>query len=363
MAAKVARQRVDQLYRCRYPPSVAGWTFDGEFLDGAKCDHVVVGVGPREALPGRFAMAGLVDAHAHPSVAVDEGGPFLADRAYAEAKLDEYAEHGVSVIRDVGGVNTVTIDFARTSMPGRPLVTAAGRFLAPPGRYFPRMYPPTSTDQLLQAIGQEIRQGAEWIKIIGDFPRWAAAGPLPDSLDLTYDLDTLHRAVQLVHSLGARLALHSTLPASDLVVIGVDSFEHGTALSREDVQALGARGGAWTPTLSAILAHRDDPGPAMRKRTAQVREHALEVLPHAIDNGVRVLAGTDSLGTIAEEIALLAECGLTVEQALAAAGSAARDYLGISPVGDLVTYDVDPRSHPEILGSPAAVVIRGLRIV
>jgi imidazolonepropionase-like amidohydrolase len=79
-------------------------------------------------------------------------------------------------------------------------------------------------------------------------------------------------------------------------------------------------------------------------------------------SGVRVLAGTDAVATIATEIALLAECGLTVEQSLAAAGSTARDYLGISPEGDLVTYDADPRSHPEVLTSPAAVVIRGRRI-
>ena len=75
-----------------------------------------------EALPGRFALAGLVDAHAHPSVDVDERGPFLADRAHAEAKLDQYAARGVTIIRDVGGLNTVTLDFARNPMPGRPLV-------------------------------------------------------------------------------------------------------------------------------------------------------------------------------------------------------------------------------------------------
>ena len=44
-------------------------------------------------------------------------------------------------------------------------------------------------------------------------------------------------------------------------------------------------------------------------------------------HGVRVLAGTDVAGTIADEIALLADHGLTAEQAIAAAGSLARDFL------------------------------------
>ena len=77
-------------------------------------------------------------------------------------------------------------------------------------------------------------------------------------------------------------------------------------------------------------------------------------------HGVRVLAGTDVAGTIADEIALLADHGLTAEQAIAAAGSLARDFLGIHPAGDIVTYD--PREDPHVLASPAAVVVRGVRV-
>ena len=79
-------------------------------------------------------------------------------------------------------------------------------------------------------------------------------------------------------------------------------------------------------------------------------------------HGVRVLAGTDVAGTIADEIALLADHGLTAEQAIAAAGSLARDFLGIHPAGDIVTYDHDPREDPHVLASPAAVLVRGVRV-
>jgi imidazolonepropionase-like amidohydrolase len=349
--------------RKTYRRRVPAWTFSGELLDGAAGERVVIGTGPEQPLPGRFGLAGLVDAHAHPSVDVDQDGPFLADRVSAEAKLRDYAAHGVTVVRDVGGLNTVTLDFAQTPMTGRPVVSAAGRFLAAPGRYFPRMYVPTSADHLLDAIREEVRAGAEWIKIIGDFPEWGDAGPVPDTLDMTYDLDTLRRSVELAHSLGVRLALHSNLPASELVAIGVDSFEHGTGLTRADVEALGARRGAWTPTLGAIMAQRNAPDAALRRRIAEAREHMRDLLPYALGCGVHVLAGTDVVVTIAEEIALLAECGLTVEQALAAAGSSAREYLGVQPEGDLVTYDADPRANPEVLSSPASVIIRGVRVV
>lgn len=139
---------------------MTAWTFSGEFIDRCSRERVVVGRGAEQALPGRFGLAGLVDAHAHPSVDDDEDGPFLADRPFVEAKLEEYAAHGVTVVRDVGGVNTVTLDFAGSPMPGRPLVTAAGRFLSAPSRYFPRMYVATSADQLVEAIRDEVDAGA-----------------------------------------------------------------------------------------------------------------------------------------------------------------------------------------------------------
>jgi len=338
------------------------WTFSGVFLDGAAGDRMVVGTGEPEELPGRYALPGLVDAHAHPTVATDEHGPYLADGAYGATRLDEYAASGVTVIRDAGGLGEVTLGFARAAAAGRPCVTAAGRFLAPANRYFPRMYVPVAPDELAAAIRAEVAAGAAWVKIIGDFPEWGEDGPVPQSTAATYDLDTLRQAVDAAHAAGARVAVHSNLPDSGLTGIGADSIEHGRGLGHSELEALGTRGGAWTPTLCAMLQNRDSPDPAVRARVGELRERLRDCLPYAVAHGVRVLAGTDVVGTITDEIALLADHGLTAGQAIAAAGSLARDFLGIHPAGDIVTYDEDPREDPGVLASPAAVVIRGVRV-
>ena len=338
------------------------WTFSGTFLDGFAGERVVAGTGEPEELPGRYALAGLVDAHAHPTVDRDEHGPFLSDGEYGATRLKEYAASGITVIRDVGGRSAATLGFARAATAGRPAVTAAGRFLAPPNRYFPRMHSPVAPDELIAAIKAEVTAGAAWVKIIGDAPEWGADGPVPQSTAATYDLDTLRQAVDAAHAAGARVAVHSNLPDSGLAAIGADSIEHGTALSRSEIEALGARGGAWTPTLCAVLSNRDSPDPDVRKRIAELRERLRDHLPYAVAHGVRVLAGTDVVGTIAEEIALLVDHGLTAGQAISAAGSRARDFLGIHPEGDIVTYDDDPLRDPGVLARPAAVVVRGVRV-
>jgi imidazolonepropionase-like amidohydrolase len=338
------------------------WTFSGVFLDGFAGERVVAGTGDPEGLPGRFALAGLVDAHAHPTVAVDRHGPYLADDEYGAARLAEYAARGVTVIRDTGGRSQVTLGFARTAAAGHPVVTAAGRFLAPANRYFPRMHSPVAPDELAAAIQAEVAAGAAWVKIIGDFPEWGEDGPVPQSTAATYDFGTLRQAVDAAHAAGARVAVHSNLPDSRLAAIGADSIEHGRALGHSELEALGARGGAWTPTLCAMLQNRDSTDPEVRKPVGELRERLRDCLPYAVAQGVRVLAGTDVVGTIADEITLLADHGLTAGQAIAAAGSLARDFLGIHPEGDIVTYDDDPLEDPGVLARPAAVVVRGVRV-
>jgi hypothetical protein len=49
-------------------------------------------------------------------------------------------------------------------------------------------------------------------------------------------------------------------------------------------------------------------------------------------------------------------------QAIAAAGSAARDFPGVHAGGGIVTYDRDPREDPRVLAAPAAAVVRGERV-
>jgi imidazolonepropionase-like amidohydrolase len=128
---------------------------------------------------------------------------------------------------------------------------------------------------------------------------------------------------------------------AEVAGIGADSIEHGRALGHSELEALCVRGGAWTPTLCAVLQERDSPDPAVRIRIGELRERLRDRLPYAVAHGVRVLAGPDVIGTIADEIALLADHGL-----------AAR----------IVTYNDDPLEDPGVLARPAAVVVRGVRV-
>lgn len=341
------------------------WRFDGVLLPEGSRGRIELGEGEYDVLPGRFALPGLIDAHCHLTMGQDSLGLRLYGEELAFARLDEYARDVVTALRDVGGERSVTLALA-SGPPGegRPVVLAAGRFLAPQGRYFPRAHEPVPAEELIAAVEAEIADGATWLKLVGDFPAVGPDGPIIGSkVEASYPIEVVAEMVATAHRHGARVAAHTNAEVvSDLVRVGVDSIEHGTVLGIEDLDLLGARGGAWTPTLCASVQGGPDESDDRRRRRLERTEHLRAMLPEAVRRGVRVLAGTDVVGSMAREIELLVELGLTVEQALAAATVEARDYLGVGASGDLVTYDEDPREVPATLHKPSAVVIRGHRV-
>ncbi|MFK4083159.1 amidohydrolase family protein [Kribbella sp. NPDC020789] len=340
------------------------WVFEGTVLPVGDATRLTAGTGDPQALPGRYAVPGLVDAHCHLTVGADELGPRLYGEEFATERLAQLAAAGVSAVRDVGGNRAVTLKLASTADDSRPLVIAAGRFLAPHGRYFPRMHEPVGPEDLLAAVDAELADGATWLKLVADFPEVGPDGPIRGSVVAqTYEADLVAAVVELAHSRGARVAAHcNTEVVGELIRVGVDSIEHGTVISETDLQHLGARGGAWTPTLCASVG--EDPGESAERRSRRLArsEHLGAMLRLADRYGVRVLAGSDVVGSVAGEVDLLVKHGLTVTEALVAASTGAQEYLGLTGDGNLVTYDADPREQPQILATPASVVLNGNRI-
>jgi imidazolonepropionase-like amidohydrolase len=315
-------------------------------------------------LPGRFALPGLVDAHSHVSFGDGGDGPIPLDRGGADANLQRWARDGVSILRDAGGDPALVLRLPVEA--GRPHLVAAGRHLAPAGYYFESVLDPVEAPDLVRTAMEELAAGARWVKLVADFSSAAsrAAGtPVPEP---TYDLDVVRELIAATHGTGARVAAHVTTElVADLVRIGADSIEHGTALTGDIVEEMARRGTAWTPTLCATLSLPDDPPEERSLLVAERRERFRELLPIAMRAGVPVLTGSDVTGSIPREIALLVDCGLDPVSALRAATTAAVGFLGAEGADAppaVVTYDEDPREDLEVLKRPTAVVIGGVRV-
>jgi hypothetical protein len=122
---------------------------------------------------------------------------------------------------------------------------------------------------------------------------------------------------------------------------------------------------ARTLTLCAIFSAAETTGasPEDRERARELRSRLSELLPRAVRAGTPVLAGTDVVGSIPQEVTLLADTGLEPSQALAAPSVWPRGFLiPDEDRPDMVTYDHDPREDLSEFRRPAAVVIAGHRV-
>jgi imidazolonepropionase-like amidohydrolase len=315
-----------------------------------------------EALPGRFALPGLVDAHVHLTLAAAGDGPVPAGREHRDRVLAASRSAGVLLLRDAGGDPELTLELARDPGSG---VVAAGRFLAADGYYFPQLHEPVGAGQLTAAALAQVRAGAQWVKLVGDFPYRLERGVAHTP---TYPVEAVRGMVEAVHAAGARVAAHTnTAHVAELVAAGIDSVEHGYGLDEAALRVMAGTGAAWTPTLSAaITTHPGDP--EHRRHAAAERVELLRrLLPLAVRLGVPVLTGTDVVGSVTNEVVELVRCGLSPVDALRAATTGARAFLGRPALldgapADVVTYEHDPREDPAVLASPAAVVRNGRRV-
>jgi hypothetical protein len=198
-------------------------------------------------LPGGWVLPGLADAHVHLSLDFSATGLPVGSDALIEANMEAQLAAGVLAIRDVGVVPGARLE---AHCDRGPRVVRAGRILAPPGRFHQGIYQRTTAQSLVAAGLAEVAAGAQWVKVVADFPgpdgNWLA--PI-----VNYPPAALRALVEAVHAAGARVAAHVSGPfVAEVVRAGVDSIEHGPLLDEELLEELARRGGAWTPTLWTV---------------------------------------------------------------------------------------------------------------
>jgi len=317
---------------------------------------------------GGFVIPGLVDAHCHIGIAAGGAPISTVDEARAAAIVDRDA--GTLAIRDAGSPFPYpSLDDA----PDLPRLARAGRHLAAPKTHLRGVPVECSPEELPAAAAEQARLGNGWVKLVGDWLDRSRS-----DLGPTFAPEVLAAAIDAAHAAGARVAVHtfSEEAVGTLVRAGVDSVEHGTGLSLDDIDEMARRGTVLVPTMINIetfgdIARRADekfPGYARHMRALHAGFPAVVRAAH--EAGVPIRVGTDAGGTIlhglaADEMLMLHEkAGMPAAAVLASASWEAREWLGFpglveGGLADLVVYEADPRADLRVVRAPSRIVLRG----
>jgi imidazolonepropionase-like amidohydrolase len=345
---------------------------------------------------GCTVMPGLIDAHCH----ITFGEPASNDELFfhrdqsmaafvAAFNVGKLLLAGVTGFLDPDGlwnlgpalrdaIEAGIVEGPRMSAGMNALLTAAG---GTAGRLIPDSgkvgyaHVVTSRDEMIRTTRQQIKYGADWIKIhvTGSLP--SRAGELT-----VWSLDELRAVTDTAHALDTPTmahcrSAHSTRLAAEA---GVDLILHASYLDEAALDAVVAAGSALVPTFT-FLANLADYGSMVGTSATQADlfrgeiEATAAMLRVAHEAGVPILAGSESGFALtpyghwhAREIEILVEAvGLTPLEAIRCAtynGARALrmepgeiGFLGAGAKADVVVIDGDPSVDVGLLGDRSTI--------
>lgn len=360
-------------------PLQRGWAVavDGEKIVAAGPIAAMPADAERTDLPGTTLLPGLIDLHTHvllyPYEITSWDDQVLRESealrvARATVALKNTLLAGFTTIRDLGTEGARDADAGlkdaveRGVIPG-PRMEVVTRAIVATGSYGPKGFSPDccvpqgaqeadGVDELTRVVREQIRRGADWIKVYAD-TRWGKGGETRPS----FTADELKLVVEVAGSSGRRVAAHAYTPEamSRAARAGVATIEHGNDGTAETFALMRECGVAFCPTLTAmdrITRLRGWNGKAPEPEYLIKKRASMQA---AIASGVTIANGSDvgvfPHGDNAIELAMLVDYGMSPLAALEAATSVAarvlqmEDRIGtIAPgmLADLVAVNGDP---------------------
>lgn len=278
-------------------------------------------------LKGKFVMPGLIDCHVHLATPPGEDGLKDTMNQDPETSLlrQPYLAHqmlrrGFTTVRDCGGAGLAIKEaLAEGLYPGPRLITA-GRGISQTGghgdlrgskdaeyqccggnvRGLGRIA--DGVDQCLHAAREEIRQGADFIKIMVS---GGVVSPTDRLANLQYTFEEIRAFCRVASDCGTYVTAHAYTPAAirNAVANGVMGIEHGNFLDEAMAKLMAEKGAFLTPTLVTYQAMASQEfgsflPPSIATKNQQVLDAGLKSIQLADHAGVTMCYGTDLLGPL-----------------------------------------------------------------
>ncbi len=352
-------------------------------------------------MPGTSLLPGLIDAHTHVLLRSSWNELELARQMVEENHGHRIASavqamaisvrHGFTTIRDLGteGAEYFDVglrDAAREGIVPGPRMLVAGPAIRSTGRYplaglRHSMTFPVGIDSCTgpvacrETVRTQVAYGIDCLKIyVSERFEEPAEGEYPDG-PLVWTEEEIRALVDEAHRQGIKVAAHSlTLSGAKLAVAaGVDSIEHGFAISADLAADMAARGTVLVPTLLVTREHAAHGSPMLNEAVRAAHDRSFV---NCLEAGVRIAAGTDVGGfewtkvPQADEFTLMTRLGMSAADALRAGTVWAAELLGLAgtagviepgAVADLVAVAGDPLQDIECL-QRVQLVIQGGQI-
>ncbi|MGO2534217.1 amidohydrolase family protein [Arthrobacter rhombi] len=340
---------------------------DVVFVDGRVA---AVGPGAGDAAPhasatvidctGKTVLPGMIDLHIHvtssnPGSLHAVAEPFSLQFYESVHNLEATLRAGITSARDAGGADLGAQVAQASGLIQGPRLRLAisimsqtgghGDFWLPSGVSAPALGPhpgrpsgvADGVEEVRKTVRTMLRAGADQIKICST---GGVLSPADDPRHSQFSPEEIRVVVDEAEAQGKYVMSHAqgTAGIRNALDAGVRTIEHGIYLDDETIQVFLDRGAYLVPTLAAPAAviRKAEAGNSGLPQTVidkayRVHEDHRGSVARAIAAGVKIGMGTDSgvgiHGENLEELALLADAGMSLQQVLASTTSVAGELI------------------------------------
>lgn len=316
-------------------------------------------------LRGKMLMPGLCDAHVHVTAATPNFPELMRWSPYyttarSSGILEGMLMRGFTTVRDAGGADFGLARAVEENYMKGPRILFSGKALSQTGGHGDMRGPGENFESCLCCAGlgricdgvsevrrvcrDEIRKGATQIKIMGS---GGVSSPTDRVSSSQFSLEEISAAVEEAENASLYVMAHAYMPTSirRAAECGVRSIEHGNMIDEETSGLLIEKGIYLVPTMSTheILPKEGVKAgmPAeMIEKVAIVTESGKKNFPRAWEKGVKMVFGTDLLGSMHEhqllEFALRGEFQKPIDVIRSATSVAADLFQMSGEIGELV---------------------------
>jgi len=313
-----------------------------------------------------WVMPGLINIHDHLIFrdtiglpALNSGAPPPKLAIHAVRNSLTALRRGWTTVRDMGSSHGIALAFreylASGEIPG-PRVVACGSPISITGGHASRLCEQADgVPEVRKAARRQILAGADFIKVMASHDPIEVSGPektIPemsqDEIQAAFDVARDHGKLTACHVMG-------TIAIARVLNAGVNVMSHGFYLNDDLAARMAEQKVYLDPTLSSY--GRQTMNPKLKRGAEWAKRHEALLAPMesgfraAVKAGVKIVAGTDSAGRYAEDVAMMREFGLSPIKSLLACSLYAAEALGKSDligtieagkIADLVILDGDP---------------------
>ena len=378
-------------------------------VDGERITDIVDGYRAPAAgdtvvdLTAATVLPGLIDCHVH--LCFEQSARSYTERFYLNPvdyayRSVVYAKRtllaGFTTVRDVGDSHNVNLALRKAIAEGwviGPRVFTAGIPIGSTGGHTDRttglndelqqrLGDPASVingpDEARKAVRTRFKQGVDLIKIMpsGGVLSLEGSGDNPQ-----LDDDELRAIVTTAHEYGLKVAAHAhgAEAIRRAVLAGVDSIEHGTFLTDEDIALMKEHGTYYVPTISAgrfvaDKARIDGYFPIIvQAKALAIGPQIQRTFARAYQAGVKIAMGTDQgvapHGENAKEFIYMVEAGMPPMKAIQAGTIEGAKLIGREKdfgsvekgkLADLVAVPGDPLADISLLTKVSFVMKAGV---